>query len=78
MNWSGSLKEGQVPGKFPGAPHFIAMLAYEPNLPTGYDIPLTLASILVAVIVTGMSLTRFEKRMCLAFGSSATVPSFSN
>ena len=37
--------------------HFIAMLAYEPNLPTGYDIPLTLASILVAVIVTGIGWT---------------------
>jgi diguanylate cyclase (GGDEF)-like protein/PAS domain S-box-containing protein len=33
--------------------HFIAMLAYEPNLPTGYDIPLTLTSILAAVVVTG-------------------------
>jgi diguanylate cyclase len=34
--------------------HFIAMLAYEPDLPIGYDVPLTLASIVVAVVVTGI------------------------
>ncbi|MBW8881344.1 MAG: PAS domain S-box protein, partial [Asticcacaulis sp.] len=35
------------------ATHFIAMLAYNPGIRFGFDITLTLASLLVAVIVTG-------------------------
>ena len=33
--------------------HFIAMLAYEPNLPVGYEVDLTLASIFVAILMAG-------------------------
>tara|TARA_R110002073_G_scaffold21092_22_gene74810 strand:- start:1448 stop:3856 length:2409 start_codon:yes stop_codon:yes gene_type:complete len=33
--------------------HFIAMLAYSPGLVVGFDLPLTLLSIVVAVVVTG-------------------------
>src|ERR1700712_5700 len=33
--------------------HFIAMLAYEPHLPVGYNLTLTLLSIITAVVVTG-------------------------
>ncbi|MGF1608186.1 MAG: EAL domain-containing protein [Kiloniellales bacterium] len=36
--------------------HFVAMLAYAPGLPTGYDVLLTLASVVVAVVVTGLGL----------------------
>jgi diguanylate cyclase (GGDEF)-like protein len=36
------------------ATHFIAMLAYEPSVPFGYDIMTTLASVAAAVLVTGM------------------------
>ncbi len=35
------------------ATHFIAMLAYAPDLQLGYDLPLTLLSLLAAVILTG-------------------------
>jgi diguanylate cyclase (GGDEF)-like protein/PAS domain S-box-containing protein len=33
------------------ATHFVAMLAYEPRLPIGYDVPLTLLSIAAAMIL---------------------------
>jgi len=33
--------------------HFIAMLAFEPHLPVGYDVGLTLLSIAAAILVTG-------------------------
>ncbi|HEY6815452.1 MAG TPA: EAL domain-containing protein [Croceibacterium sp.] len=36
------------------ATHFVAMLAFEPNLPVGYDIGTTLMSVVVAVVVSGM------------------------
>ena len=33
--------------------HFVAMLAYQPHLPIGYDLPLTLLSIAAAILITG-------------------------
>jgi len=36
------------------ATHFIAMLAFQPNLPSGYDIDITLFSIAVAVAFSGL------------------------
>jgi diguanylate cyclase (GGDEF)-like protein len=36
------------------ATHFVAMLAYEPDVPVGYDFTTTLASVAAAVLVTGM------------------------
>jgi len=33
--------------------HFVAMLAFQPSMPVGYDIYLTILSILVAIAVTG-------------------------
>jgi len=35
------------------ATHFIAMLAFSPGLPTGYDLPITLLSLAAAIIITG-------------------------
>jgi NO-binding membrane sensor protein with MHYT domain/methyl-accepting chemotaxis protein len=34
--------------------HFIAMLAYEPGVPVGYDIGFTLLSLLLACVITGV------------------------
>jgi NO-binding membrane sensor protein with MHYT domain len=34
--------------------HFVAMLAYQPDLPIGYDFPTTLLSVGAAVVVTGL------------------------
>ena len=34
--------------------HFVAMLAYQPDLPIGYDFPTTLLSVSAAIIVTGL------------------------
>jgi NO-binding membrane sensor protein with MHYT domain/methyl-accepting chemotaxis protein len=36
--------------------HFIAMLAYDPGVAVGYDVSLTLLSLLVAAVVTGLGL----------------------
>ncbi len=34
------------------ATHFVAMLAYQPRMPIGYDLGLTLLSIVVAIVIT--------------------------
>src|SRR6478735_5985057 len=36
------------------ATHFVAMLAFEPDLPVGYDVGTTLLSVTAAVLVTGI------------------------
>ncbi|MGA8898787.1 MHYT domain-containing protein, partial [Bradyrhizobium sp.] len=35
------------------ATHFIAMLAYAPGVPSGYDVSLTVASLVLAIVTTG-------------------------
>ncbi|MDB5439134.1 MAG: hypothetical protein JWM33_1561, partial [Caulobacteraceae bacterium] len=44
---------GLVAGSGVWATHFIAMLAYQPSLQIGYDLPITAASLTVAVIGMG-------------------------
>ncbi len=44
---------GFVSGTGIWSTHFVAMLAYQPDLPIGYDVPLTLLSIGAAVLLTG-------------------------
>ncbi|MDB5692487.1 MAG: bifunctional diguanylate cyclase/phosphodiesterase, partial [Alphaproteobacteria bacterium] len=44
---------GFVAGTGIWATHFVAMLAYQPHLPVGYDLWLTLLSIAAAVLITG-------------------------
>jgi diguanylate cyclase len=39
------------------ATHFIAMLAFEPGLPSGYDIALTILSLGAAILLTGLGLS---------------------
>ena len=36
------------------ATHFVAMLAFQPNLPIGHDIALTFASVIIAIAVSGV------------------------
>jgi diguanylate cyclase (GGDEF)-like protein len=38
------------------ATHFVAMLSYEPGISLGYDLPLTLASLAIAIGITGSGL----------------------
>src|SRR4051794_19283891 len=38
------------------ATHFIAMLAFSPGIPSGYNIALTVLSLLAAVVLTGLGL----------------------
>ena len=44
------------------ATHFVAMLAFEPSLPTGYDLHLTVLSLVYAILVTGAGLTVAQVR----------------
>jgi diguanylate cyclase (GGDEF)-like protein len=49
------------------ATHFIAMLAYSPGIPSGYNVALTLISLVAAIALTGVAmavamLTRFRLR----------------
>ncbi len=39
------------------ATHFVAMLAYSPGIPSGYNIILTLLSLLAAILLTGVGLS---------------------
>jgi diguanylate cyclase (GGDEF)-like protein/PAS domain S-box-containing protein len=39
------------------ATHFIAMLAYDPGIAAGYDVTLTILSLLIAILLTGAGLT---------------------
>src|SRR5438093_87767 len=39
------------------ATHFIAMLAFSPGIPSGYNIFLTLMSLFAAIVLTGAGLT---------------------
>ncbi|HEX9965118.1 MAG TPA: EAL domain-containing protein [Allosphingosinicella sp.] len=48
---------GFVAGTGIWATHFIAMLAWRPNLPVGYDLGLTLLSIGAAILITGAGWT---------------------
>jgi len=55
--WAWTSLAGFVAGTGIWATHFVAMLAYRPNLPIGYDLQLTLASIAAAVLITGAGWT---------------------
>ncbi|HYI40917.1 MAG TPA: EAL domain-containing protein [Allosphingosinicella sp.] len=55
--WVWTALAGFVAGTGIWATHFVAMLAYRPNLPIGYDLPLTLLSIAAAVMITGAGWT---------------------
>ena len=37
------------------ATHFLAMIAYKPDLPTGFDLPLTTLSLIAAIAITGLA-----------------------
>src|SRR3954470_1487048 len=51
--WAWVGLAGFVAGTGIWATHFVAMLAYRPHLPIGYDLPLTLLSIAAAILITG-------------------------
>jgi diguanylate cyclase (GGDEF)-like protein len=50
------LTAGAATGCGIWATHFIAMLAYEPNVPTAYNIALTAASLVAAIAITSIGL----------------------
>ena len=54
------------------ATHFVAMLAYEDNLPTAYDPGLTAASLLIAILATtiGFSIASFGSRLQVLVGGA--------
>jgi NO-binding membrane sensor protein with MHYT domain len=56
--------------------HFIGMLAFDMGMPVSYDIPTTLASLVVAVLVTGLGLWvvgRGPKRPLLLVGGGTAM-----
>jgi diguanylate cyclase (GGDEF)-like protein len=55
--WGWTALAGFVAGTGIWATHFVAMLAYRPNLPIGYDLGSTLVSIAAAVLITGAGWT---------------------
>jgi diguanylate cyclase (GGDEF)-like protein/PAS domain S-box-containing protein len=55
--WAWIGLAGFVAGTGIWATHFVAMLAYRPHLPIGYDLPLTLVSIAAAILITGAGWT---------------------
>jgi PAS domain S-box-containing protein len=52
LRWT--LAAGAVTGCGIWATHFIAMLAYQPGIPVSYHVGLTLLSLVVAMLVTGL------------------------
>jgi diguanylate cyclase (GGDEF)-like protein/PAS domain S-box-containing protein len=54
------------------ATHFIAMLAYQPSVPVGYDIQLTFLSFLAAVAITtaGLAIASLALPRCAAAGGA--------
>jgi NO-binding membrane sensor protein with MHYT domain len=55
--WAWTALAGFVAGTGIWATHFVAMLAYRPHLPIGYDLALTLVSIAAAILITGAGWT---------------------
>jgi diguanylate cyclase (GGDEF)-like protein len=57
------------------ATHFIAMLAYTPGIPTGYDLSLTVASLFAAWAITGagFALAVFKRSLKLQLASGGIV-----
>jgi signal transduction histidine kinase/NO-binding membrane sensor protein with MHYT domain len=55
------------------ATHFVAMLAFDTGLPTGFDVGLTVLSLLIAIVVTGlgMSLPVYVEGRFTALGGGA-------
>ena len=54
--WVWLVLDAAAAGSGIWATHFIAMLAFDPGLGAGYDIPLTVISLLIAIIITGIGL----------------------
>ena len=47
--------------------HFIGMLAFQLSIPMSYDIPITLSSLLIAIIVSGFALYTISHSRVQAF-----------
>ena len=66
------LLAGFVAGTGIWSTHFVAMLAYQPNLPIGYDLNRTLLSVAIAILITGAGwfvATRPARWMALPAGT---------
>jgi len=52
------------------ATHFVAMLAFRPGLPLGYDLSLTAASVVIAVAVSGLAFAVAAQRQIAPLGGA--------
>ena len=59
-----------VAGSGVWATHFVAMLAFDPGIPLGYDISLTAASVVIAVLLSGLGFFVALNRHTAALGGS--------
>jgi diguanylate cyclase (GGDEF)-like protein/PAS domain S-box-containing protein len=71
--WAWTALAGFVAGTGIWATHFVAMLAYRPHLPIGYDLALTLLSIAAAVVITGAGWTLALRRGRLGTALAGTL-----
>jgi diguanylate cyclase len=55
------------------ATHFIAMLAFSPRLPSAYNVSLTVLSLVVAIVVTGVGLAIATRRNSAAAAAAGGV-----
>ncbi|HET8728436.1 MAG TPA: MHYT domain-containing protein [Alphaproteobacteria bacterium] len=62
-----------VTGSGVWATHFVAMLAFRPGLPLGYDVGLTLLSVVIAIAATGIGLAVALSKPERAAGGGAIV-----
>jgi signal transduction histidine kinase len=50
------------------ATHFVAMLAFRPGLPLGYNLPLTAASVTLAILISGLAFASVLSRRTATIG----------
>src|SRR5262245_54891222 len=69
------LTTGAATGYGIWATHFIAMLAYTPGIPAGYDLPLTVMSLFAAWAITGagFALATYKRLLRLQVASGAII-----
>src|SRR5262245_25775735 len=54
--WTWLIAAATVTGSGVWSTHFVAMLAFQPNLPVGYDVTLTALSVVIAIAVSLLGL----------------------
>ena len=67
VDWRWLTAASVVAGAAVWTTHFVAMLAFRPGIPVGYDVPLTALSIVLAIVITWLAFA-----LALRFAAPAT------